>query len=1313
MTNYFSDDSIIRLRGSSRTDSTNFVVVQKLNEGNSVVCYKARCAAKSGILRAFKNPSDLKNFRFIIEERARNDAIKSFIPAVEIFFDDKALPYVWCEEPLLKTFDEICADFQKEVQPNAAYNLTLLLSAAKNLTQCICELHKAGLIHRDIKPANFGFLRRGGDILTQTVSLFDADTICSVFDEQKEIVGTPGFSELSIPADNLSDIFSIGATIFFALSGKPFREEFLTDMKKVVDSSPLISNLIYPHPKLKASLLTVLQKSLCPRPARYRDCEELLNDLDSALYFALPLELAYRLDDKDFSWNDFYRFLEERKGRDFTTLLRYHLYKVPLYLCREAQSSHLNVLICGCGDYAQRFLDTCLTLAQMPGTELSATVVANNPDDFELYLTNRPALKDFFAINDNEPSKESYGHISFEQQAFSDNEDDNEKILENFFCRANELPSYIFFALGKNHLNLSAAKACREAANILNHSCIISFAWEGTHHFDSLAENVFPVLIDADPKDFPFHDDLERMAFNAHLIWKKNLQLDYEQIRAEFLEPYNHNSCLLNVISLKYKLKTLGLDTDKRSPQECAETFLNLLNDETNRHIEDELIYFEHRRWVTEKICDGWIKRDVKACADGVTQDKDKKNHVCIVRSRPDRLLKEKFGDHPEKWNSTAALDNLDELDRMSVELHRVYSQRAKSAREENILNGDNVTALLNFVGSNKAALTALNDWLSCMWDIWNGNRRRLNVCQSLRDTFKDSIKALSAGNIVEAMKHVDALDDDFAIIRNSMTFRNYKLDDENLIRYAPFILTYSEKIILAIPYEQNPFKNIAANSFVNAQSVLYLLMAEDASQLTDLKTRLSSDLPGLFKYVAKKNLRAKFEFVIFCTDKISVPLREDFAEIFGGFEAVKALKWFLFQTNEDIPKIVANCLEEYRESDCLLALERNSSRLSAFLSGGNVYRHFDNYSFDLNKQEFSTSENCRLLSYIKKPVSLSTTDLFVLKNSNVYRHEKPEFFGDYEKLWKIYRQNSTIWKKLCDWLAKETSPKLVAIFQKAPVRSDAKIFNFRYIIPIECKIATEKLLSELKRAGCIKQTSRVVVKTPTSCIVIVNTDDYARNVRDNLNKIFTNPYVLMNADALLITDKNFELTVSFDDLIVSNLYSAEDRHFETLLRNLAKIGYLTNFEKVNGVIKFTYPTLQIKKLLTKAGKLLEIFVYHKLVASGLFDDVTSGCEISWRDTDAASEIDCVVTKGFRSIFIECKARTILKQEFYFRLGSLAQHFGTNAQTVLISDTNEEFHQEAVSNNEIQRQRGNLQNVITIWHPDEIDNIDKTLAKLL
>ena len=160
--------------------------------------------------------------------------------------------------------------------------------------------------------------------------------------------------------------------------------------------------------------------------------------------------------------------------------------------------------------------------------------------------------------------------------------------------------------------------------------------------------------------------------------------------------------------------------------------------------------------------------------------------------------------------------------------------------------------------------------------------------------------------------------------------------------------------------------------------------------------------------------------------------------------------------------------------------------------------------------------------------------------------------------------------------------------------------------------------------------------------------------------------------------------------------------------------GYIINLSiSSDGKMNFTYATRQIKELLSTAGKMPEVYTYHKVKEFGEFDDVVSSFEIDWEGIDVKSEFVCILTKGFRTLFVECKARSDIEQGFYFKLANLGEQFGINAMAVVIADTRERSFYDNAPVNAMQRRCGSMMDAVIIWKPDEINNIGHTLLKVV
>lgn len=101
--------------------------------------------------------------------------------------------------------------------------------------------------------------------------------------------------------------------------------------------------------------------------------------------------------------------------------------------------------------------------------------------------------------------------------------------------------------------------------------------------------------------------------------------------------------------------------------------------------LKNELIWMEHRRWVTEKLCKGWRRiSNLRDCLSGGMKDERRKRHVCILPSSPNQNLAAEYEKNPDFWDkaSEGKLNKLDELDGMSVRLHRLFVKEAQRIRK-------------------------------------------------------------------------------------------------------------------------------------------------------------------------------------------------------------------------------------------------------------------------------------------------------------------------------------------------------------------------------------------------------------------------------------------------------------------------------------------------------------------------------------------------------------------------------------------------------------------------------------------------------
>ena len=1007
--------------------------------------------------------------------------------------------------------------------------------------------------------------------------------------------------------------------------------------------------------------------------------------------------------------------------------IQYHLYEHPLYACCPQTEDSLNVLIIGFGTHGQQFLDASLQSGQIRNKKLNVTVIFESENEKKTYLAQRPELPCFFDINGSmSEDDDNYGRISFEScQLVGSDQNENVDILQTIMCEQYDLkrPHYIFIALGNDVLNRSAADACQTAVDVFEMSCAISYICEGSTSSDEQQAFLYPLYVNADIKQIPSYLEVERMAFNTHLVWEKNLNVDYGAVRAGFRKEYNHSSCVSSILSLKYKLYSMGIDLEKTGFVEAARRFGGILSDKSNRGLKNELIWIEHRRWVTEKLCLGWQHiSNLEECATGITKDEKRKRHVCIVRSRPDQKLATEFrsNDNYDKWDkaSEADLGQLDDLDRMSVELHRVYARKATNARKQNLLSGNSIAAIRSLIEGNKKALVAFQEWFTCLKDVWNRDMSKVRQYKSLKTAFINASEGLSVERKKAVREQIKAFEAVYYPVLASMEYRDWKQDDVALVDNIPFILTYTENAYLVIPFStgdnSSVFGNVAASTVVSPARILYLYNIENKQSLVEL----SESVPYVMEYMRKKNFKAAVEFILLYQDNAASFVTEDYEKglIQLGNGRIRQVKRIVHSGIESICEDLMLYLKRRQSGKSLFALEKNTTSLSYMLQGAGLYKVFPYYQYDSCTMKFTDLPGCEMLGFIRKTPYITVTDMAAFRLSSSESSNHPEFYSDYKELWKKYQEKSAAWKSLCDTLGaySEKNDIIASFKRKAPRDKETDQQRYTFILPFACIESVTKILHFLRNQEIIEQGSKVNSYTTDSCeVVIVDRCGY----RNEYDRLFSNIYALMLPGFISVhlNTKSREANVSFDDLVVNGVQVSTGKSAEItgLMEYFRDKGYIINLFAADGKLSFTYATQRIKELLTTAGKMLEVYTYHKVKELGRFDDVVSSFEIDWEGTDVKSEFDCILTKGFRTLFVECKARLDIEQEFYYKIAELKDQFGINATAVLVADTQEKPFYTSAPVNAMQRRRGNMLDVVTIWKPDEINNIGHTLLKVI
>jgi len=175
------------------------------------------------------------------------------------------------------------------------------LEILKQACSALCAAHEAGIVHRDVKPSNILLDSKGEVRVTDFGLAKHADREALAVPSpatskagrgdvttttQGQTLGTPAYLAPEVakgqPADARSDLYSLGATFFHVLAGRPpFEGRDLTEVVlKQVKAAPPALESVAPH--LDPRLCRIIDRLLRKDPAeRYASAQGLLEELEA------------------------------------------------------------------------------------------------------------------------------------------------------------------------------------------------------------------------------------------------------------------------------------------------------------------------------------------------------------------------------------------------------------------------------------------------------------------------------------------------------------------------------------------------------------------------------------------------------------------------------------------------------------------------------------------------------------------------------------------------------------------------------------------------------------------------------------------------------------------------------------------------------------------------------------------------------------------------------------------------------------------------------------------------------------------------
>ncbi|MGI8820663.1 MAG: serine/threonine-protein kinase [Chthoniobacterales bacterium] len=260
----------------------NFVVVETLGAGGMGAVYKARdtrldrmVALK--VLRRELSADPTEAAR--LEQEARVTAAVNHPNVVQVYSTGTAHGQIYLVMELVDhgSLDDLMAQHGRLAESD-------VLRAGIQVAKGLQAAQAKGLIHRDVKPANILFADREtakiGDFGLAIVAEHQAEA-------QHEIWGTPYYvapERLNNEAEDFrSDIYSLGATLFHALAGKPPMEGETVSASELRQLKSHPPDLHAVAPEVSRETSKIINKMLALNPAnRFTSYAHLITQLERA-----------------------------------------------------------------------------------------------------------------------------------------------------------------------------------------------------------------------------------------------------------------------------------------------------------------------------------------------------------------------------------------------------------------------------------------------------------------------------------------------------------------------------------------------------------------------------------------------------------------------------------------------------------------------------------------------------------------------------------------------------------------------------------------------------------------------------------------------------------------------------------------------------------------------------------------------------------------------------------------------------------------------------------------------------------------------
>ena len=1239
-------------------------------------------------------------------------------------YDDRTLFVIYEND-----FSSSLCNLQKNMDASELLHMGIQLMTALH------QIHEAGkVLYMDIEPENI--LWTNG-----MVKLFDFDAVLPLDQEKRVLfheIGIRG-NDRRIQAEEIEqiraassqetealrvlnpsvDVHNAGAMLFRLFAGKEFTkeqvEEGLDAFEKVLDNSEKAVKRLKTDER--RMLAEILYKAVRNKPARvnrtrtcFRDRRETVQDpyprYTNAQQMAEELGVLARMADT-------HSFIGEEYGklewfRETAALL--DTCSPFDYVPEGNDEVHIGII--GEHEIAKTIFRNVLGALTMPETKLHIHWAMKNPKAFlNNWMQAEPNMSLVMQMtrvelngNSWQPSsvitKDEKMKYTSEDFAVIHLDTLEQGALPWFKEGVNENTEPLWIAVAdedpaKNEYYVQVLKN-----TLKDHKALIAYGGAGKAKSSRKVKCV-PFACEETKVLNRTKEDIERKALAIHTMYCLSYDDKSARIKESFdSDPYNVRSSIACALSIRSKLRSLGIKYDKKAAQNYYKL---VVKDPSNGNM-NKMVYMEHLRWSAFMMLEGY------SCPDDATlkgyiytgnYDHRKRDQAPLYQPliRAMKIDPECSSGTPldslqhSQW-CNVSLKDYDELDKMSLKLHRYCNEKVKKLDQNRTLQNlvhdleTEITRSINAQGywsREPEATVKLKEFGN---EVENALKQVTGGSESLYEELSYFERKNKETGITEAEckeKCTDILNRikrHLKVVTARNAYHDYKKNDDAIIRNLPLILDEGSIRVIRKPATGVLFHDIFSTMVLRPETLILAHASEDE---TDHAAQFLRERNILTEVKNEKEFG------------LTEPEDGTYLDL-SGIDVISSLTILQDHVWKKVPR---------------LAFDPKSDRLVSLFKA-------DNISYRTMMPRLTVSETiCLSGGKHLHPVSGNAPD---------------KMPGDtYRDLMKIAMEMAGNWDGFATALNAVINHAVkIELKQKSDQTKVEAVSSDRVSRDRIRQTNLEAVLEDMKAKGMLESYTLPSVAGTISLVSVKYSQGELQRMADwfagQLNDVYGFAHRFVSRDNYkTICDET--LCVHYtenrhaDDRVIQNkelmkeglkkLFAVKDDAGEQkLLVNLESDGSPMHFSNLSQGVWFAAGSSAVLSCLEKGGNILEAYTYHSIRKHVNVDDIRMNVVISWdrnavnEAQDISNELDVILTKNSRSCFISCKMQKPTTAHL-MEIRYLTDKFGVNGIPVLVTSR-------VVEHNAVDSigRRAEEMGVVLI-DKSELDHLGERIAEIL